>query len=122
LQGVVHWLGYRTDVPAIMAACDVCILPSESESFGMVLAEAWAAGIPTVASDIGGCREITMASGGGFLAPVDDHRSFAQQVLRMLADPSLARKLGQAGEAWVKAKCNSKAYAARFQELLQHLQ
>ena len=70
VQDAVQFLGFRDDVSAVMSVCDVCVLPSESESFGMVLTEAWAMGVPTVASDVGGCREITLASGGGRLSPV----------------------------------------------------
>jgi glycosyltransferase involved in cell wall biosynthesis len=121
LQAAVYFLGYREDVAALMAACEVTVLPSESESLGMVLIESWAMGVPTVASDISGCREITLASGGGRLAPVGDHREFAQQILKLLADPAVARQHGRAGQAWVKANCDPAAYAERFESRLHQL-
>jgi glycosyltransferase involved in cell wall biosynthesis len=121
LQDVVHFLGYREDVSAEMAACDVCVLPSQSESLGMVLMESWAQGVPTVASDVSGCREISLASGGGLLFPVGDHKALAGHIRNLLSDPATARRLGASGQAWVKTNCDPVVYAGRFQTLLQQL-
>ena len=123
LHDAVHFLGYRdrNEVPVVMAACNVCVLPSETESFGMVLTESWAAQVPTVASDVGGCYEITHASGGGLLHPVGDHEALAKHVTQLLSDPTLSRKHGLAGKAWVEANCNSKEYEKRFHRLLKEL-
>ena len=123
LTDAVHYLGYqeRDAVPVVMAASDVCVLPSETESFGMVLTEAWSVRVPTVASDVGGCREITQASGGGLLHPVGDHDALAKHVLKLLSDPALARKHGIAGETWVKANCDSQSYAEQFHHILKQV-
>ena len=120
LSRAVSFLGYRdrNAVPVVMAAADVCVLPSESESFGMVLTEAWAVGKPTVASDVGGCREITQASGGGFLCPVGDHQSMAAQILKLIQDASLADTMGSSGKIWVATHCGSHTYAERFHQLV----
>ena len=63
LEAII-FTGYRPaeDMPAAIASLAACALPSESESFGMVLMEAWAQGVPTVASNVGGCCEISQAS------------------------------------------------------------
>ena len=123
LQAAVQFLGYldRDNVPVTMTSANVCVLPSESESFGMVLTEAWSVQKPTVASDVGGCHEITLASGGGYLAPVGDVKIFAGHLIKLLSDSALARRHGLAGEAWVKANCDSKAYAGRFEQLIKTL-
>jgi glycosyltransferase involved in cell wall biosynthesis len=105
-------------MPAIIAALDVCVLPSESESFGMVLMEAWAQGVPTVASDVGGCGEITRASDGGLLAPVGDSAAFAGQLLELLTAPRDATTMGQNGREWVVQNCNPANYAADFTKLI----
>jgi glycosyltransferase involved in cell wall biosynthesis len=105
-------------MPVALAACSVCVLPSESESFGMVLMEAWAQGLPTVASDISGCGEITRASGGGFLAPVGDADAFARQLLELFQHPHVAVELGQQGKTWVSHHCAPANYAAQFQSVL----
>jgi glycosyltransferase involved in cell wall biosynthesis len=121
LQDAVSFLGYRNDVPVLLSLLDVCLLPSESESFGMVLAEAWAAGIPTVASDVGGCREITLASGGGRLSPVGDAGEMARLTLEYLDNPQLACSAAASGKAWVQAHCDPNQYLARFQNLVESL-
>jgi glycosyltransferase involved in cell wall biosynthesis len=119
LREAVTFTGFRAaeDMPAAIASLDVCVLPSESESFGMVLMESWAQGVPTVASDIGGCSEITNASGGGYLAPVGDVGAFAGQLLALLTDSKTAMAMGQKGKAWVDQNCACNDYAARFESV-----
>jgi glycosyltransferase involved in cell wall biosynthesis len=121
LNDAVRFLGYRKDVPAIMAACDLVILPSETESLGMVLLEAWSHNVSTVASDVAGCREVTLASGGGKLCPVGDHRTMARLIQDLIRRPEIRRKLGKSGHAWVKANCDPEVYASRFYALLASL-
>ena len=120
VQGAVTFIGFRPaeDMPAAIAALSVCVLPSESESFGMVLMEAWSQGVPTVASNVGGCCEITQASGGGYLVPVGDHHAMARLIGDLVMRPDLSRKLGVAGQAWAKANCDPKVYVNRFSTLL----
>ena len=106
-------------VPAAMASLHVCILPSESESFGMVLMEAWVQGVPTVASNVSGCSEITQASGGGRLAPVGDAAAFAQHVMELLDNPVAAVEMGRRGKEWVAQNCDPAVYATRFESLIR---
>jgi len=117
------WTGHRPAeaMPAAMAAMSVVLLTSESESFGMVLTEAWAQGVPTVASDVGGCAEITRTSGGGRLAPVGDDRRFAHALRELLASPEVASDLGAKGARWVKAHCSPNHYSQGFDEVLSQI-
>lgn len=108
-------------IPAVIATFDVCVLPSESESFGMVLMESWAQGVPTVASDIGGCREIVLASGGGWLAPVRNVEAFADRILKLLLNPVIAAEIGGKGKSWVHQNCNPETYASRFESVINKL-
>jgi len=116
----VVFTGYRPaeEMPAAFASFDVFVLPSESESFGMVLIEAWAQSVPVVASNIGGCREITVASGGGRLAPVGNVEAFAGHLLELLVYPKLADDMGQKGKTWVGQNCASADYAAEFESVI----
>lgn len=120
LENNVSFVGYmdRNAVPVAMASSIACVLPSKSESFGMVLTEAWSVMVPTVASDVGGCREISRASGGGLLHPPGDYMTLADQLLKLMTDPLMAKRHGQAGADWVKANCDATAYAVRFAGLL----
>lgn len=121
LADAVIFAGYLSaeQIPAALAACSVCVLPSESESFGMVLMEAWAQGVPTVASDISGCGEISRASGGGHLAPIGDVQAFADQLMDFLTNPGTSSKYGQKGRAWVEQHCRPNSYATQFESVLK---
>lgn len=120
VDGAVVFTGYRAaeDMPAALASLAVCVLPSESESFGMVLIEAWAQGVPTVASNVSGCCEISQASGGGYLAPVGDAGAFAGRLLALLTDPKSATAIGESGKAWVGQNCTPTNYAAAFKSVM----
>ncbi len=120
LADCVVFAGYRPAerLPAAVAACCVCVLPSESESFGMALMEAWAQGVPTVASDVSGCREITQASGAGVLAPVGDAAVFSSRLTDLLTDQEAAVAMGEKGRVWVAQNCSPTRYAANFKLLL----
>jgi glycosyltransferase involved in cell wall biosynthesis len=92
--------GMIEDVPSAMAAFDILAhLPSD-ESFGLALAEAMAAGKPTVATDIGGCREVVLDRQTGFLVPFGDAAALhaaLQQLLDPVTGPSLRTRMGVAG-------------------------
>jgi phosphatidylinositol alpha-mannosyltransferase len=91
------------DKPGHFAAADVFLAPATGgESFGIVLVEAMAAGVPVVASDIAGYRDVVGDrdhGGVGFLVPPEDPPALAGAVRRLLADPGLAADLRQAGPA-----------------------
>ncbi|NYZ78318.1 glycosyltransferase family 4 protein [Candidatus Micrarchaeota archaeon] len=81
----------------LYAASDVFVLPSLWEPFGMVLAEAMAAGKPAVGTRIGGIPEIIQNNKNGLLAPPHDPRELAHAINRVLDDDKLARRLARAG-------------------------
>jgi D-inositol-3-phosphate glycosyltransferase len=78
-------------------AADLVLVPSRSESFGLVALEAAACGTPVVASDVGGLRTIVADGRTGFLVEPRDPSAFAVAVDRLLADPALAEAMGAAG-------------------------
>jgi glycosyltransferase involved in cell wall biosynthesis len=94
---VVQVLGERDDVAELVAAADVACLSSAAEGLPMSLLEAMALGKPVVATDVGGVAEAVEAGKTGLLVPVADHEAFAKMLLRLAADPALARALGEAG-------------------------
>jgi phosphatidylinositol alpha-mannosyltransferase len=88
------------DLPPYHAACDVFVAPSVGgESFGMILVEAMAAGLPVVASDIPGYDEVVADGIDGLLVPPRSPVSLAAAIARVLEDPSLAGRLGEAARA-----------------------
>jgi phosphatidylinositol alpha-mannosyltransferase len=88
------------DVPAVHAASEVFVASAwGQESFGIALVEAMASGRPVVASDIPGYREVVDDGVEGFLVPPRDPEALAAGLVRVLRDPRLAERLGEAGRA-----------------------
>jgi len=85
-------------LPPYLAACDVFVgAATGQESFGMVLVEAMAAGLPVVATDIAGYREVVRDGMDGLLVPPSDADALAAALRRVLDDPALAERLAGAG-------------------------
>ncbi len=88
-------------------AADMLVLSSESESFGKVLVEANACGIPVVSTATTGAKSIVEDGVNGYLTPVGDQQQFAIKIVELLNDESLARKLGEQGQHLVAEKFGS---------------
>ncbi len=93
----VRFLGMRTDVDALYPTMDVFVLPSHREGFPRAAMEAAAMGLPIVATDIRGCREVVADGENGLLVPVSDARSLARAIRTIGDDPELASRMGRAG-------------------------
>ena len=102
LQANVIFLGRRSDVPEILACCDVAVLPSMAEGLPNAVLEYLAAGLPTIASNVGGNAEVIQNDASGLLVPPGDAGALAQALLKVLRDPELARRLASAGQEHVR--------------------
>jgi glycosyltransferase involved in cell wall biosynthesis len=90
-------LGTRSDVPALLAAADVVVVPSRWEARALIVQEAMRAGRPVVASRVGGIPDLTGA--GALLVPPGDPAALAAAVTAVLDQPALAARLGRAARA-----------------------
>ncbi len=99
LTSVVRYVGVVDEVAPLLKAADVLLLPSETESFGLVALEAMASGVPVVASDVGGLPEVVEHGVTGFLAPVGDIDAMAGYCLQLLEDCGKARRYAAAARA-----------------------
>jgi glycosyltransferase involved in cell wall biosynthesis len=100
----VHWLGRRDNVQDYMAAMDICVVPSVEEPLGLVAVEAQAAGVPVIATRVGGLPEIVADGETGLLVPPRDPAAIAHAVLRLRNDPELRSRLVAAGRESARAK------------------
>ena len=98
----VHLLGYRTDVAELDHAADAYVLPSFRKGLNVSLMEAMAAGLPCIASDIRGNRELVRDGETGFLCPPGDAAHFAAGLRRLVEDASLRSRFGACGMEHIK--------------------
>jgi glycosyltransferase involved in cell wall biosynthesis len=122
----VRFLGRREDVPQLLAACDVFVLPSLYEGSSLAVLEAMAAGIPIVSSAIGGTEELIEDGRSGLLVPPGDAKALAAALRRLLEDPGLREQLATGARERVDAGLRREQNADRVQgiyrELLAHRQ
>jgi D-inositol-3-phosphate glycosyltransferase len=99
LRDRVDFLGSvaHHELPYFYAAADALVMPSYSESFGLVALEAQACGRPVVASGVSGLRSVVRDEVSGYLIDGDDPAVYAERIGRLLADPELAQQMGRRG-------------------------
>ena len=103
LESHVIFTGFRTDVHEILPEIDITVLPSLSEGLSNALLESMAAGVPTIATRVGGTPEAVEDGVTGLLVPPRDPGSLAQAMALLLENPELARRFGEAGRRRVIA-------------------
>ena len=97
LGGMVWFAGERSDVPALMTLMGVFVLPSLGEGISNTILEAMSAGLPVVASDVGGNPELVEDGVTGRLFPVGDDKALAEVLLPLIDDATQRRDMGRAG-------------------------
>jgi glycosyltransferase involved in cell wall biosynthesis len=97
LEQRVELLGSRDDVHDLLASADVFVLSSRSEGFPVSILEAMSAGLPVVASDVGGVSEAVVHGETGLLVPANDPGALAEALERLLRDVPLRLRLGATG-------------------------
>ncbi len=97
LWGIVRLTGQRDDAESLMAAADVVTLSSRQEGLGSVLLDALSLGRPIVATHVGGIPEVVVDGECGLLVPPRDGHRLGAAIARLLSDPALARRFGEAG-------------------------
>lgn len=91
------FLGRRSDIPEILASCDIAVLPSRAEGLPNAVLEYMAAGLPVIASRVGGNAELVQDGVTGMLVPSEDSAALSAALLKLLSEPALAARLAQAG-------------------------
>lgn len=101
---LIQWWGFRDDVVDVWRQAHVAVLPSYREGLPKSLLEAAACARPIVATDVPGCREIVRQGENGFLIPIHDSVALADAIEKLLKDPALRRRMGEASRALVEAE------------------
>jgi len=108
-EGAVTLLGQVEDMPALLAQTDVAVLPSYREGVPRSLLEAAACGLPLIATDVPGCREIARNGENAILIPPRDPAALTQAITRLAEDPALRQRLGQASRRLAVAEFDQHA-------------
>ncbi len=121
LAGRVRFLGHRDDVPRLMAASDLVVLPSAYEGLPNVVLEAMQLRKPVVATAAPGTTEVVVDGQTGVLVPVGNIQLLARAIRDIVRDPALARRLGDAGHDRVGAEFRAQTMIDRFAALYEEL-
>jgi glycosyltransferase involved in cell wall biosynthesis len=116
-RGRVRFIGARTDVPDLLASMDVLFHPTRQETFGLVVVEAMAAGLPVVCSRAGGLPEIVFSSEVGCAIDGDSPERYAAALLALIAQPEQAHAMGEAGRRSLRGRFDETTSAMRLATL-----
>ena len=117
--GKVIFTGWRNDISACLNAMDIFVQPSLSEAFSQVLIEAMGVGLPVIATDVGGAREVIEDGVNGILIEPHDTNAIRQAVLRLHNDRELLEHLSEAGSKSVRERFTAKHMVERQFELYE---
>lgn len=117
----VVFTGARSDVPRVLAELAVSVLPSLTEGLSNTLLESMAAGVPVVATAVGGNPEIVEHGVTGLLVPALDPGELAAAITRLLADPALALELGRAGQRRIEREFGCARMVDQTRDLYRRL-
>jgi glycosyltransferase involved in cell wall biosynthesis len=121
LTDTVVFAGRRDDVPRILKAADLLILPSEAETAPLTVLEGMAAGLPVVATDVGGVAEAVERGVTGLLIEPRDPRAIAEAVLSVGALPDRGAAMGDAARRAVRAQFSTEALVDRVTKLYERV-
>jgi glycosyltransferase involved in cell wall biosynthesis len=122
----VRFLGWRQDVPALLANADLLVCPSLHEPLGNVVIEAWSAGLPVVATASDGPAGLIADGENGILVPLPGtsgggSQALARAIERVCGDPELRARLGQAGRRAYEAEFTEEIVVARYRRFFDRV-
>ncbi len=121
LGGHVHFLGRRSDVPRLMAACDLFVLPSLFEGLPLVALEAMSLGRPVVGTKVCGTEEAVRDGVTGRLVEPRNSRRLAEAMAEALGDPELRRRWGRAGQERVRTQFSAERMARETAAIYENM-
>ncbi len=117
VEASVSFLGKIDDVAPLLAAADLFLLPSETESFGLSALEALASGVPVIATRVGGLPEVVRDGETGFLFEVGDILGMARVSLELLRDPERWQRMSQLAAADARARFSQNEIVTQYEQM-----
>jgi mannose/cellobiose epimerase-like protein (N-acyl-D-glucosamine 2-epimerase family) len=117
----VSYLGFVDDIAVFWASVHIAVLPSHREGLPLSLLQAAACGKPLIATDVPGCREIARSGLNALLVPVDDVEALTQAIERLVLDPQLRLRFGEASRRLVEQEFSSERIGGELVALYRHL-
>jgi len=117
----IHFLGERSDVPEILAASDLFVLPSLNEGLSIAMLEAMAVGVPVVVTDVGGASDILSPGQTGWLVPSGDPTALADAIGDALSHPERARAYAERARSLVETEFSIETHARRLEALYRQV-
>jgi glycosyltransferase involved in cell wall biosynthesis len=119
--GRVRFLGWRLDTANLLQASDLCVFPSRTETFGTVVLESWACGVPIIASRADGPASLIDDGENGLLVAIEDVKGLAAAMRRMMTDPALRERCVTTGQQKFRAGFSRDRIVGQYLELFQTL-
>jgi glycosyltransferase involved in cell wall biosynthesis len=117
----VEFTGYRQYISDILADVRAVVVPSRSEPFGRVAIEAMAAGVPVVASDVGGLKEIVVDGFNGYLVPRNNPEAIAEKLVYLYENQQVLADLGDNAREWAHTRFSMERYVREIQAVILSL-
>lgn len=95
LENIIHYLGFRDDIPNILKSSDLLVCSSINEAFPLVILEAMAAGLPVVTTDCGGPSECVVDNKTGFVVPVNDPVALSEKIIQISSSNEIKKSFGK---------------------------
>jgi glycosyltransferase involved in cell wall biosynthesis len=117
----VHFHGFRRDAHNFIAHCDALLMPSLHEGLPYTLLEAMALGTPVIASRVGGLAETIQDGATGLLVPPGSATGLAEAIGKLIADPALRARLGDAARRLQRASYSLEAMASSYLDVYREV-
>ena len=121
LENKIFFTGFYEDVFRLLSIINIFVLPSYREGMPKSILEAMAAGKPVIATNIRGCREEVVDGVTGLLVPVKNPEALAQAIIKILSNPEMAKKMGEAGKKRAREKFDEKMVLEKELKIYQKL-
>lgn len=121
IEHIICFAGFRDDIPQLLSASDLFVLPSYSEGLPVSVLEAMSCGLPVVATDVGGMREIIKDGNNGILVPSQNPSLLSKAIELCRENKSLSEAIGIAGRNYVIEKFSMKCMLDRYHDMYSEL-